>query len=512
MVLVCVLFVIVRWVRKRWFRDRLVLAFFHPYLDGGGGGERVLWVLIAGLFKEVAVQNRYRVVIYSSKDESQKLAILADVKKRFDLDLLPHAALLTLVKLHSVQLLEARWYKVATMLFQSLGSVVVGVEALLRCPPDVYFDTMGVPFTYPVARWVGGSHVVSYVHYPIISSDMLQRVREQRPAHNNGTAVARSVTISAAKVLYYRWFALVYRCMSIFADTVFVNSSWTEGHISQLWGRPKDDGQRRQRRAVVKLYPPCNTQLLQSIPLRNRSIINPQAADRARVVLSVGQFRPEKDHSLQLRALRALRARGSRYSDVRLVLAGSTRNAEDRALVTALGAEARKLGVTDSVLFVVDASHAELRDWLATAAVGLHTMWNEHFGISIVEMMAAGLVVVAHNSGGPRMDIVNADTIPSTNPNATGACVASRLAHLTSPQKHMPSLISTTVSRFPSISPQATWPRHRNSTPRAWARPWTATATTPTAPWHCASVLAGPLRRTRTRTFKPPRCAFCCRC
>jgi hypothetical protein len=33
-------------------------------------------------------------------------------------------------------------------------------------------------------------------------------------------------------------------------------------------------------------------------------------------------------------------------------------------------------------------------------------MWNEHFGISVVEMMAAGLVVVAHNSGGPSMDIV----------------------------------------------------------------------------------------------------------
>jgi alpha-1,2-mannosyltransferase len=34
-------------------------------------------------------------------------------------------------------------------------------------------------------------------------------------------------------------------------------------------------------------------------------------------------------------------------------------------------------------------------------------MWNEHFGISIVEMMAAGLVVVAHNSGGPKDDIVD---------------------------------------------------------------------------------------------------------
>jgi alpha-1,2-mannosyltransferase len=33
-------------------------------------------------------------------------------------------------------------------------------------------------------------------------------------------------------------------------------------------------------------------------------------------------------------------------------------------------------------------------------------MWNEHFGIGIVEMMAAGLIVIANNSGGPKTDIV----------------------------------------------------------------------------------------------------------
>jgi len=41
------------------------------------------------------------------------------------------------------------------------------------------------------------------------------------------------------------------------------------------------------------------------------------------------------------------------------------------------------------------------------ANIGIHTMKNEHFGIGIVEMMAAGLITVAHNSGGPKMDIVN---------------------------------------------------------------------------------------------------------
>jgi len=30
----------------------------------------------------------------------------------------------------------------------------------------------------------------------------------------------------------------------------------------------------------------------------------------------------------------------------------------------------------------------------------------EHFGISIVEMMAAGIIVIAHNSAGPKQDII----------------------------------------------------------------------------------------------------------
>lgn len=33
-------------------------------------------------------------------------------------------------------------------------------------------------------------------------------------------------------------------------------------------------------------------------------------------------------------------------------------------------------------------------------------MTNEHFGIGNVELMAGGVIVIAHNSGGPRMDII----------------------------------------------------------------------------------------------------------
>jgi len=40
------------------------------------------------------------------------------------------------------------------------------------------------------------------------------------------------------------------------------------------------------------------------------------------------------------------------------------------------------------------------------STIGIHAMWNEHFGSGIVECMVAGLIMVAHKSGGPMVDIV----------------------------------------------------------------------------------------------------------
>lgn len=43
---------------------------------------------------------------------------------------------------------------------------------------------------------------------------------------------------------------------------------------------------------------------------------------------------------------------------------------------------------------------------MTEATIGLHTVWNEHLGIGVVECMAAGTIILAHNPGGPKLDIV----------------------------------------------------------------------------------------------------------
>ena len=91
-----------------------------------------------------------------------------------------------------------------------------------------------------------------------------------------------------------------------------------------------------------------------------------------------------------------------------------------------MAAYAKELGLEKEgkVRFVINAPFQTLTEWMARGHIGLHTMWCEHFGISVVEMMAAGLVMIAHDSGGPRMDIVNpalraGDIIPpASSPDA----------------------------------------------------------------------------------------------
>lgn len=67
---------------------------------------------------------------------------------------------------------------------------------------------------------------------------------------------------------------------------------------------------------------------------------------------------------------------------------------------------ASDLGVADKLVWKLNAPFSELLEAVQTGTIGLHTMWNEHFGICVVECMAGGLIMVAHDSGGPKMDIL----------------------------------------------------------------------------------------------------------
>jgi alpha-1,2-mannosyltransferase len=43
-------------------------------------------------------------------------------------------------------------------------------------PCDLFVDTMGVAMAYPLVKFMFGAKILSYTHYPMISSDMLNQI------------------------------------------------------------------------------------------------------------------------------------------------------------------------------------------------------------------------------------------------------------------------------------------------------------------------------------------------
>ncbi len=83
------------------------------------------------------------------------------------------------------------------------------------------------------------------------------------------------------------------------------------------------------------------------------------------------------------------------------MLIGSVRDDSDSKRVYKYKIFVRELHIDDQVEFHLDASWPDILRWLRRASVGVNGMWNEHFGIGVVEYQAAGLVAVVHDSGGP---------------------------------------------------------------------------------------------------------------
>jgi len=391
-VVICVLKRKVSSLKAAQDSSRVSIGFFHPYCNAGGGGERVLWCAVR------CTHARYpaaRILVYTGDTEAAPDMILGRARERFNMSLPGDS--IEFVYLHRRRWLEADMYPCFTMLGQSLGSVVLGVEALLAHVPDVYLDTMGYAFTLPLFRWLGGSSVGAYVHYPTISTDMLARVHSGTRAYNNRGRVAASPFMSRVKLLYYRVFAWCYGLAGRAATCVMVNSSWTQEHVAQLWG---EEG-------VSRVYPPCDVSHLAHVTGEERG-----GGEGMVRVLSIGQFRPEKDHVLQIKAMFELRQIVSeeQWERVRLVIVGGARGKPDWDLVKDLKDLTKYLSVEDNVEFRVNLPFPELLQEFSKSLIGIHTMWNEHFGIGVVEMMSAGLLTIAHRSGGPLMDIIVEDS------------------------------------------------------------------------------------------------------
>lgn len=262
---------------------------------------------------------------------------------------------------------------------------------------------MGYAFTLALSKFLFPDMPTgAYVHYPTISTDMLSSLdTETEKGLNAGTGKGWKGKL---KRQYWHIFAWMYSWAGSDIDVVMTNSSWTQAHIRSLWGPMRA---RRQRSSEIEVvFPPVAVKELEEAI----DVSEAGESQRERILVYIAQFRPEKNQALILRAFSKMLHSEDQDrkcgAGTKLVLIGSVRNSKDETRVYDLRLLAHELKVKDSVEFICDASWPEILNWLRRSSVGVNGMWNEHFGIGVVEYQAAGLICVVNDSGGPKADIV----------------------------------------------------------------------------------------------------------
>lgn len=276
---------------------------------------------------------------------------------------------------------------------------------------------MGYAFALAFSKWLfPGVPTGAYVHYPTISTDMLGSLAEGGQGVNAG--VGRGVR-GTVKRWYWQLFAWLYGWVGGEVDVVMTNSSWTQNHIRQLWGPSRARRERVSTASVV--YPPVAVEDIE----RRIDVSAASESRRGRYILYIAQFRPEKNHQLVLQAFSSLLNSNTLDGATRpkLVLVGSVRET-DSTFIYKLRLLVRELKIEDDVEFVLNAAWSQVLDWLGKSWVGVNGMWNEHFGIGVVEYQAAGLICVVNDSGGPKLDIV-----VDVNGRPTGKSYHTRSSH-----------------------------------------------------------------------------------
>ncbi|CDO95514.1 unnamed protein product [Kluyveromyces dobzhanskii CBS 2104] len=361
--------------------ERKLLGFFHPYCNAGGGGEKVLWKAVETSLK----QSKDNIcIIYTGDTDVNGSDILESVKNRFEYQL--DSDRIIFIFLQKRDLVESKRWPRFTLLGQAYGSIILSIEALNKITPDYWIDTMGYPFAYPIVSLFANIPIVTYTHYPVISTDMLQKLKNMPGFKMNFKLIA--------KYVYWKSFMLAYKFAGSYVDIASVNSTWTYNHIKSIWSRSKKSH---------IIYPPCSTETL------IEGCRNSDSSQRLNQAVVIAQFRPEKRHELILSSFSSfIKCTAEKELIPKLILIGSTRNSEDEQYVETLKEYAfGTLKIPAEFLeFKTDCKYEEMKKILYSSWFGINAMWNEHFGIAVVEYMASGLIPMCHASAGPLYDIV----------------------------------------------------------------------------------------------------------
>jgi alpha-1,3/alpha-1,6-mannosyltransferase len=282
----------------------------------------------------------------------------------------------------------------------AIGRTVAAANALVRAPTayDLIFCDV-TSHVVPFVKRRTGRPVLFFCHFP----DLLLTTGASR-----------------ASLVYRKYRRLIDRLETaglLAADRVVVNSAFTATKVREAFPVLRDAELTVVHPGVI-------------VP---QSPIAPISTDSNEiVVLSVSRFDPRKQLEVAIEALALLRTRIAplEFARVRLIMAGryDATLHEQTVVLRNLRTLARRMGVTEQVVFVLSPTSEERDRLLALCRAVIYTPSAEHFGYVPLEAMAAGRPVVAANNGGPAETVVHGRTGLLCPPDA--AAFADALAEL----------------------------------------------------------------------------------
>lgn len=353
------------------------VGLFHIPCDTMGGGEKVLWSIVASLLK----REGFEVYIYC-RPIADKNAMITKANRYYGMHLRTQD--INFVEVPMANLTDYQHYTFFSRYLEALSYFVVMPFALGLFMPDLIIESMSAHFSAPTAKICNPNlKYVSYVHFPFTSKEVVQGFKEKMM---DKALPPKSRIFAAIKYIYNLPLYWIYKFMGRFPDKIMANSTWTADHCKSNWNSSTDK--------ILIEYPPCNVDEFWS----------QHWDEKEALIVSFAQFRPEKRHAIQLEIWKKFK-RENPNSELKFQIIGSCKDEGSARSADELEQKIKLLGIPD-VEVRRNLAFRDIQSTFRKASFGIHTMIDEHFGIAIVEMLAGGMVVMAHNSAGPKTDIL----------------------------------------------------------------------------------------------------------
>ena len=171
-----------------------------------------------------------------------------------------------------------------------------------------------------------------------------------------------------------------YLVKKFLSGLILTNSKFSQRAIRKYTGRD-----------ALVVYPPVDVETFAYAA---------KSDSRENLVISCGRYSPEKNYEFILQVAEKLRNK-----PIRFIIVGASSGKISRGYYEKLE-RIRRVRNLENVEMLRNVDRSKLLALYGKAKIYFHAMRYEHFGISIVEAMAAGLVPVVHRSGGPWEDIL----------------------------------------------------------------------------------------------------------